>query len=112
MALVPLGLWFMKLTPLLINGVQSIIDFAKRTVWTDPMSWGAGLLGLALLLLVVSAALPRRERSAKPIERGHQTPVVEGRGRTVGATPTAPAKDAKTSDDDEVEAILRRRGIM
>lgn len=120
----PLGLYLSGLMRLIYNGVLSIIDWAQRTVWTDAMSWGAGLLGLGLVLLVVSGFIrsnprSRAQRVKSPTAPQQAAAAPQGRGAAVtdGRKPAAPAKPAGKDpaldpEDAEIEALLRKRGIM
>lgn len=131
LALIPVGLYLAGLTTLIINGVQSIVDWLQRTVWTDVITWGLGLLVAGVVLMVVARFLPRepKPRPAPTAVPGGQAPrEVPGRPAATGATaataapttaaakPTAaPAsKQTKGLDDEdaEIEALLRKRGIM
>lgn len=128
LVVLPLGLYLTGLMRLIYNGVLSIIDWAQRTVWDDTMSWGAGLIGLGLVLLVVAALLksnprPRVARAKTPAvaeKRDQPTPsVTTAGGKPAQAQPNptagkpAPAKQAGLDPEDaEIEALLRKRGIM
>lgn len=125
LVLVPLGLYLSGLMHLLYNGVISLVDWANRTVWDQTMSWGVGLLAGGVVLLVIAALLPRstrrRERTAVA-ERTGETPAVTGTGPATTAAPAsagsrdaaAPKAGGKAVDpeDAEIEALLRKRGIM
>lgn len=114
--LIPLGLYLFGLTHLAYNGVISIIDWAQRTVWSTTMAWGVSLLGVGIVLFVVS-------RFIKPAERKVATkpdaPTVAARPSTgrPAAVATGPAaqpvpQQKKSAEDDEVEDILRKRGLL
>lgn len=111
------GLYFFGLMDLIVNGVNSIIDWAQRTVFDTTMTVGASLLGLAIVLLLVGALLkpkPRQARQAKP-QQPRQAQAPAARPGVTSGQP-APAQQPKApaggSDDDDIEEILRRRGIM
>lgn len=120
----PLGLYLTGLMTLAYNGVISIIDWAQRTVWGTTMSWGAGLLGLGVVLLVTAAFLKSRPRAPrKPKDAAGSAPAA-GTNRVAvgaaGAPPASPAPQSKPAgkkggvdpEDAEIEALLRKRGIM
>lgn len=130
LTLIPPGLYLLGLTDLLVNGVLSIIDWAQRTVFDTPMLIGAVLLGLGLLMFLVSLAVrprTREERRAPEVDRRRE-PAALRRDTTTGTTrtrtatqpvdtgatkPSAPAAAGGASDEDEeIEEILKRRGIM
>ncbi|MCC2593205.1 hypothetical protein LKO27_07260 [Tessaracoccus sp. OS52] len=130
LVLIPLGLYLTGLMRLIYNGVLSIIDWAQRTVWDDTMSWGAGLLGAGVVLLVIAGFIKSRPRprqaqtatpSAEPKVTGRpaqQQAVTTGKPQpAASATAAKPtAKGGKDSaldpEDAEIEALLRKRGIM
>jgi hypothetical protein len=81
---------------------SAISDWAASFVW-NPLVWvGLGLAGLSLVLFFVAARLPGRERAEV------------GRGRDTQAAPKGRAASALPGSDpelDEIEALLKRRGI-
>lgn len=97
----------------------AIGDFAKGFAFSPRVWSGIALAGLAFVLLVSSGAV----RGRKQVKQGKDTvPVGAGRapGTQLAATQPVPAKlpqrrkpAAASGDDDmnEVEEILRRRGI-
>ena len=131
-ALLPLGLLLTGMSDLLVSGVESLIAWVDRTGWTNTMSWGAGIGGLGILLIVVARFLPGakprqaqedgapRERPAAKQPRTKAT-VTKGDQRTAqpsrstpqtGVTPKKGAAAAGDDDLDEIEAILKKRGIV
>lgn len=116
--LIPLGLYLFGIVDLAYNGVISIIDWAQHTVWSPMMTWGASLAGAGLLMFVVSRFVKPSER--KEVTSRHQPAVAPqaaaGRPATsVATTPHAgrPApKQGKTTEDAEIEDILRKRGLL
>ena len=117
--LIPLGLYLLGLSELAYNGIVSIIDWAQRTMWTTVMTWGVSLVGVGLILFLVS-------RFVKPAQRKVTAPsdapaVAPSQGRpgasSIGAQTSSPAvaaprQEKKTSEDAEVEDILRKRGLL
>ncbi|MDO5084643.1 hypothetical protein [Arachnia propionica] len=129
LALIPLALQLTGLSILLVNGIGSLVAWAQRTGWNDTMTWGAGLGATGVLLLVVSGFIPKRERAAAPKEPRAKAAQAGPRRPAVGAsssttpdtgTPTGtpqapqPARKAAPVDEDidEIEAILKKRGIV
>ncbi len=122
LALLPLALYLTGLLTLTVNGIASLIAWARRTGWTDSMSWGAGLGALGVVMLLASGFLPKGDKApkapkAKPVGSGKKD--VLGTGQRLAAPPT-PAKPAspkaapaasKASEFDEIEELLKKRGI-
>jgi len=131
-ALLPLGLFLTGMSDLLVSGVESLIAWVDRTGWTNTMSWGAGIGGLGILLLVVARFLPgpkpREERgdgtarkhpigkqsTTKPaVGKGPQHTAQSSRpGPQSGTAPQKGAAEAGEDDLDEIEALLKKRGIV
>lgn len=122
LTLIPLGSYLLGTTDLAVNGVMSLIDWAQRTVWTDIMTWGAGLLGGGILLFIIGQFLPKGPKELasggrRPQAGTQQRPQVGASGKqapTAGKKTAAPAgKNSGLSDEDrEIEELLRNRGIM
>lgn len=117
--LVPLGLFLLGLMQLIYNGAISIIDWVSRTVWNDVMSWGAGLAGTGVVLLVIAGFMKHRVRPKAPKAPKAQQVAPSSPGSrqltpTKPGTPTTRKKTMSEADpeDAEIEAILRKRGIM
>lgn len=131
LALVPLGLWLFGLTDLIVQGVQGLIAWAQRTPWSTQLAWGAGLMGAGILLFIVSRWMPSEPKPVTPGTPKETTPPPAAGPRSqVGApvpspqastpvvppasTPQPPAakKSGIDPEDAEIEALLRKRGIM
>ena len=125
MLMIPLGLYFLGVTRLAYNGVISLIDWAQRTAWSPTMTWGISLVGVGILLFIVSRfitpAAPhvsekRPQPAVAPQQGGRTQATARPSAPAVPATTTPAAKPAtkqeKTTEDDEVEAILRKRGLL
>ena len=131
LALLPLALLLTGMSDLLVSGIESLIAWLERTGWTNTMSWGAGIGGLGILLIAVARFLPgpkpRQEQdSAAPRERpaakqskpkpavtkqAQQPASSSGPAKQPGGA--APQKGAGGDEDfDEIEAILKNRGIV
>lgn len=111
----PFGLYLTGLLPLVWSGAVEVVRWAGGLIF-DPAVWaGMGLLALAVVLWVVGGMVARRTpgRTREPKAVGQAA----GRsGRRVGPGTKAPAarSDAGGSGDaelDEIEALLRKRGI-
>ncbi|MDF1489842.1 hypothetical protein [Tessaracoccus caeni] len=123
---VPLGLWLFGITDLAVNGVQSLIDWAQRTVWNDMLTWGAGLTGAGLLVFIISRFMPSEPKPAKPAAQQKAAPAPKPTAGLTGqapkapvappsatkSTPAAPQASGADAEDAEIEALLRKRGIM
>ncbi len=123
LALASVGLYLTQLTRLAINGILSIVDWAQRTPWSEAMTWGAGLLAAGIVLLGIGAALKSGPTRAPRETARPATPAPGPReGVSAGQRPSVtepkrptpkPAADKHTDPEDaEIEAILRKRGIM
>ncbi|MHA6524631.1 hypothetical protein [Tessaracoccus sp. G1721] len=115
LALLPVGLYLTGITQLVADGVRALIDWFMRTPWTVVTSWGLGLFVGGVLLIVVAAFLPKTRSVAAPGSPASKPPA---QGRPQVAQPAAkpaPAKPAAKGvdpEDAEIEALLRKRGIM
>jgi hypothetical protein len=80
----------------------AISDWAASFVW-NPLVWvGLALFVVSVLLFVVAARLPGRERAVK---QGRRERKAAGAGAPASALPGADPELA------EIEALLKRRGI-
>lgn len=124
---VPLGLWILGVMDLAVNGVMSIVAWLQRTVWDDMMTTGAVIAGVGLLCIIVALSLPSAPKERKPVEaRPSQRPVGAPAGRPAfdgkvdtskqASQPRAAAKPGQktglSEEDQEIEALLKKRGIM
>lgn len=125
--LIPLGLWLFGITDLAVDGVKSIIAWAQSTPWTNQLTWGAGLAGAGLLFFIISRWMPSEPKPVKPASPKKPTaqaaapaprPQVGNPAAPAGvpaappASSSAPAKGKVDPEDAEIEALLRKRGIM
>ncbi|MHA6509888.1 hypothetical protein [Tessaracoccus sp. Y1736] len=119
-ALLPVGLYLTGLTQVIVDGVRAFIDWLMRTPWTVVTSWGLGLFVGGVLLIVIAAFLPRTRKTTAP--SAPQQPAAQGKRPQV-ASPAPAAKPAAQApqpaaqkgvdpEDAEIEALLRKRGIM
>lgn len=104
--LLPAAAWLTGTLEMFTEVTRAVVDWATGLV-LDPFVWaGIGLAGGAVLLFLVSAWL-RDRQLARGQGRQRRDPAVASPGRE------APQVSAGGSDDetDEIEEILRRRGI-
>lgn len=111
----PFGLYLTGLLPLVWSGAVELVRWAGGLIFNPAVWAGMGLLALAVVLWVVGGMVARRTpgrvREPKAVSQA------AGRsGRGVGTGTKAPAgqSDAGGSGDselDEIEALLRKRGI-
>lgn len=125
------GLYLTGLTQLTANGVQSLIDWFQRTVFTNTVAWGLGLVGGGILAFIVGSFLSKTPKPPREPRPGSTPPVRDGARPQVGAghqgptarPTTAPAQQPKAApgkpaqkgldpEDAEIEELLRKRGIM
>lgn len=130
LAAIPVGLYLTGLLRLTINGIMSLVDWFQRTVFTNAVAWGLGLLIGGIVLTVIGLALkkkPPRERAvgkAQPereVPQSGGTQPLPGSGAArpaagaskPGPSPAAkPAQKGLSAEDAEIEELLRKRGIM
>lgn len=119
-ALLPVGLYLTGLTQVIVDGIRAFIDWLMGTPWTVMTSWGLGLFLGGVLLIVIAAFLPKTRKPAAP--SAPQQPAAQGtRPQVASPAPTSkPAAQASKPaaqkgvdpEDAEIEALLRKRGIM
>lgn len=118
------GLYLTGLTNLTVNGVASIVAWVRRTVFDATIAWGLGLAVGGVLLFVAGGAFlpkePKEPKQPKPVKpqsqvSGQQAPAVGAAGKQAPAPAAQPAKGGNKNvdpEDAEIEALLRKRGIM
>jgi len=135
LAAVPVGLFLTGVTDLTINGVISIIDWFRRTPFTTVTGWGIGLAAGGIVLTVIGAFLPKgkgapaveapRAKEVRPkggAAKEQQAIAGSRPQQPSAAAAPAPAAQPGTGrpaaqkgldpEDAEIEALLRKRGIM
>jgi len=91
--------YFTHTLKMLSQIASAVTHWATSFVW-NPLVWfGLGLGALSVVLFVVAGRLPARGRK----EKAGTKPVPAGRG--------APALSGSDAEMDEIEALLKRRGI-
>lgn len=127
LAAFPVGLYLTGLTDLTLNGIRSLIDWFQRTPFTDATAWGIGLAVGGIVVFVVGLFLPKGHKPAPSPAAPQAEPgrvAAKPSASIPTAAPTAPAPNpgpaapAKAQpkgldpEDAEIEALLRKRGIM
>ncbi len=136
LAAIPVGLYLTGVTDLTVNGIRSLVDWFQRTAFTNAVAWGLGLAIGGIVLFVIGIFLPKgRGRAAAPQEQVAPTagsdrlaqkkaqPSLAGKQAEQQTTPAAgrpaaqpQAKPAQQKgldpEDAEIEALLKKRGIM
>lgn len=113
--LVPIGLLLTGIMELLVQGTRHLIHWIQTTPMTTMMWIGAGILGLAVLLIVIAGflrpATPAEAREFRDARKEHKqrTREIEGRGRPAATNQPKPA--GLSDEDAEIAAILDRHGI-
>lgn len=114
--MLPFALYLIGLLPLVWSGIVEVARWVGGLVFNPAVWAGVGVLGLSVVLWVVGSMVGRRTRG-----RAKSAEVKSGQGSKAvpsGKPASKPAKQAKSApassgDDelDEIEALLRQRGI-
>lgn len=118
-----IGLYLTGLLNLLWSAGVALVGWARQLV-LDPRIWaGLGLLALMVVLWIVGGYLMNRRVKAKArgeVGRGHggSQPAVQRRSSTTGGTEIGTQSGTRAgggqgldSEDAEIEALLKKRGI-
>ena len=105
-ALLPVAAWLTGTLRLVTDVAGDVSRYVSRLVLSPTVWAGVVVLGVAVLLIVIGSALRRR---GVGVRRGAAQVGQRAPRRTGDARPTAATADSGV--DDDVEAILRRRGI-
>lgn len=101
-ATVPWAAWLLGLVSLVARVSNAFLDWTTRFVF-NPAAWtGVALAVCATALIIGGGRLAGRGRSAEP--GGSPRPAVRAARDQIAARPA-------DSADDDIEAILRKRGI-
>lgn len=122
-AALPVGLYLTGLLGLVIDAIAALGGWAAGLVF-NPVVWaGVVLLGIAVVLWVIGGLIARRTRGRRPAGKGAAGTDVRGRdkdtsppltrgnrgtGRTSGSGGSSASGDGEF---DDIEELLRRRGI-
>lgn len=129
MAAVPVGLFLTGVTDLTLNGIASLVDWFGRTEFTNLTAWGLGLALGGLALAVGGSFLPKATKSVEAPQQPQVSPKAAPQQGAPGTPQVSPgsakgaAKPQQTGsqpaaqkgldpEDAEIEALLRKRGIM
>lgn len=111
LTLVPAALWLTG-TLELLGDVGSAVGRWAGDFVLDPAAWvGIVLAGLAVVLWVVSGVLAARGGGA-PTERAPRRSAELPEGRAPKAGPAVSSGGSGDPEMDEIEALLRKRGIQ
>lgn len=108
----PFGLYLTGLLPLLWSGAVELARWAGGLVFNPAVWAGTALIALAVVLWVVGGMVARRTPG-----HAREPKAVKGSGRSgreVSTGKKGPAAQSGAGDDsefDEIEALLRKRGI-
>ncbi len=107
LVLLPFGLLLTGTLTLLLRILDAIAQWATRLVFSPSVWLGVGVVVIAAGLIVAGRLLERRGGGADPAPARSTPREVEARASGGGS------KDASKGDPelDEIEALLRRRGI-
>jgi hypothetical protein len=103
-ALVPLGLWLAGFIRLGRKVGDAVAHWGANLVF-NPLVWiGIAMLGIAVLMLITVGFSEGSHDDEEPVVDSGK------KRRSVGSGSKSPAASA-TSDDPEVDAILRKHGV-
>ncbi|GAB3622248.1 hypothetical protein GCM10027418_03300 [Mariniluteicoccus endophyticus] len=119
-ALLPIGLLVSGLAPLVADGVKALLAWARSATVDTMVGTGLGLIALSVVLWFVGGWIGRRGAARRAVQGTQGKPAVGSKA----SAPTASARktpapkaaggrknQAADPEMDEIEAILRNRGI-
>lgn len=120
-AALPVGLYLTGLLGLVFDAASALGRWAAQLVF-NPVVWaGVALLGVAVVLWVVGGMVarrtpgrrPRKQDAAEPDRGRRRSAPAVGKGTSAPAAPDGRARAGSSTDSefDEIEELLRRRGI-
>lgn len=110
-----IGLFFLGITDLAVQGVNGVISWVQATTWTQQMTNAAIATGVGVGIALLAGFLPTGdassaagsgEKQVRP-QPGKASPQITGKPATAVSPKSAP----HDPEDDEIEALLRARGI-
>lgn len=116
LAVIPFGLWLTGFLRVLWDAVIDIVRWAFRLVISPTLWVGVSLIGLCVVLFVIGLLVNKFGSDPKPKEKAVKGGASGGKP-AVGAAKSAgaakPGKKQPESDPemDEIEALLKSRGI-
>lgn len=110
-AALPFGLYLTGLLPLVWSGAVELIRWASTLIFNPAVWVGMGLLALTVVLWVVGGMVARRA----PGRTDEPKPVNDAAKQQVTSTQSAATRSKPSgggdSEFDEIEELLRKRGI-
>lgn len=108
------GLYLTGLLKLVVEAGAALARWGTQLVF-NPIVWtGFGFVGLAVVLWVVGGLVARRTRGRARVEKAPQQPNLTAgplAGRKPSGATKAPAGVGAGDEFDEIEDLLRKRGI-
>ena len=117
LGVLPVGLYLTGLLELVWDAGVALSRWAGQLVFNPAVWTGVGLIGVAVVLWVVGGFVARRTPTRKWVESTPDAPAV-GRGprakkapKSTGGATKAGTTGAGDSEFDDIEELLRKRGI-
>ncbi|OYN91328.1 hypothetical protein [Parenemella sanctibonifatiensis] len=129
LSLLPLGLWLIGVLQLLWDGIVALVRFFSDFVITPMVNAGLIVLAVAVVLAVVGPFIAKRQQGRQPkqakqpkvdkkqdqrqVSAGQASPQGKaGANAGRGSAAPPPQQGGSAGDDfDEIEALLKKRGI-
>jgi hypothetical protein len=110
LTLLPVAAWLTDSLKLLTRIGDAVGDWATRLAFSPSLWFGVILAGISVVLFVVAGFLTKRDLGTTPRTR-RAGKAAQAKPTQPGALPVAPQASGSSAIDDEIEAILRKRGI-